>query len=103
MVNIIFDNIKVFWLKGRKVTLRKSRPGQAECYMQCNRSSKMAEKHHDEGDSNREYHPNSSDMFSGNFPEGLRVLVFDKDQKYLMELKKHLQEFQYEGNISWLI
>nr|VDC68222.1 unnamed protein product [Brassica rapa] len=40
--------------------------------------------------------PNSRDMFSGNFPEGLRVLLFDEDRIYLQILEKHLEEFQYE-------
>ncbi|CAN6911559.1 unnamed protein product [Brassica oleracea] len=40
--------------------------------------------------------PNSPDMFSGNFPEGLRVLLFDEDRQYLHILEKHLEEFQYE-------
>lgn len=71
--------------------------------MQCHRSSNMAEKHHDDGGSNRENYPNSFDMFSGYFPEGLRVLVFDKDEDYLLELEQHLQQFQYEGNFFWLI
>ncbi|KAL1190966.1 putative two-component response regulator-like APRR4 [Cardamine amara subsp. amara] len=56
----------------------------------------MAEKHHDEGGSNRECHPNSSDVISGNFLKGLRVLVFDKDQDYLLELEKYLKDFLYE-------
>lgn len=42
--------------------------------------------------------PNSRDMFSGNFPEGLRVLLFDEDRIYLQILEKHLEEFQYEGS-----
>lgn len=42
--------------------------------------------------------PNSRDMFSGNFPEGLRVLLFDEDRLYLQILEKHLEEFQYEGS-----
>lgn len=42
--------------------------------------------------------PNSPDMFSGNFPEGLRVLLFDEDRQYLHILEKHLEEFQYEGS-----
>ncbi|XP_024015263.1 putative two-component response regulator-like APRR4 [Eutrema salsugineum] len=47
------------------------------------------------------YHPNSSDMFSGmypenKFPEGLRVLLFDQDPQYLLALEQHLKAFQYE-------
>ncbi|XP_019085978.1 PREDICTED: putative two-component response regulator-like APRR4 [Camelina sativa] len=42
-------------------------------------------------------HPNNiSDMFPSNFPEGLRVLVFDEDPAYLLILERHLQEFQYQ-------
>ncbi|XP_018478355.2 two-component response regulator ARR14-like isoform X2 [Raphanus sativus] len=38
---------------------------------------------------------NSPNMFSGNFPEGLRVLLFGEDRQYLHILEKHLQEFGY--------
>lgn len=41
---------------------------------------------------------NSPNMFSGNFPKGLRVLLFDEDRQYLHILEKHLQEFDYEGS-----
>ncbi|VVB15347.1 unnamed protein product [Arabis nemorensis] len=47
-----------------------------------------------DGGPNRD--PTSYDMFSGHFPEGLRVLVFDEDSAYLQELEKHLQDFQYQ-------
>ncbi|KAL0737906.1 hypothetical protein Bca4012_014116 [Brassica carinata] len=40
--------------------------------------------------------PNSPNMFSDNFPKGLRVLLFDEDRQYLHILEKHLQEFDYE-------
>ncbi|CAH2044647.1 unnamed protein product [Thlaspi arvense] len=46
----------------------------------------------DDGGSPNRDHQNS---FSGKFPEGLRVLVFDEDPQYLSLLEKHLQEFQY--------
>ncbi|KAJ0253878.1 putative two-component response regulator-like APRR4 [Hirschfeldia incana] len=44
--------------------------------------------------------PNSRNMFSGNFPKGLRVLLFVEDQQYLHILEKHLQEFDYEVTSS---
>ncbi|CAA7058823.1 unnamed protein product [Microthlaspi erraticum] len=50
----------------------------------------------DDGGGPSRYHPNSSDMISSKFPEGLRVLVFDEDPQYLLELEKYLQESQYE-------
>ncbi|KFK26576.1 hypothetical protein AALP_AA8G266500 [Arabis alpina] len=40
--------------------------------------------------------PNSCDIVSGQFPEGLRVLVFDEDPVYRQVLEKHLQEFRYQ-------
>ncbi|CAA0408621.1 unnamed protein product [Arabidopsis thaliana] len=42
---------------------------------------------------------NFYDMFSSNFPEGLRVLVFDEDPSYLLILERHLQKFQYQVTI----
>ncbi|KAL0889957.1 hypothetical protein Bca101_013940 [Brassica carinata] len=44
--------------------------------------------------------PNSPNMFSDNFPKGLRVLLFDEDRQYLHILEKHLQEFDYEVTTS---
>lgn len=72
-------------------------------------SSNMAEKcdhcvipASDDGGGPSRYYPNSSDMFSSKFPEGLRVLVFDEDPQYLSVLEKYLQEFQYEGSYYYL-
>ncbi|XP_019087608.1 PREDICTED: putative two-component response regulator-like APRR4 [Camelina sativa] len=48
------------------------------------------------GRPNRDHPNNISDMFPSNFPEGLRVLVFDEDPAYLLILERHLQEFQYQ-------
>ncbi|KAF8105584.1 hypothetical protein N665_0157s0156 [Sinapis alba] len=61
----------------------------------------MVEKSGDEvGDPYRDF-PNSPDKFSGNFPEGLRVLLFDEDRQYLHILENHLQEFQYRVTTSY--
>ncbi|CAL9242801.1 unnamed protein product, partial [Arabidopsis halleri] len=43
--------------------------------------------------------PNFSDMFPSNFPDGLRVLVFDEDPSHLQMLETHLQKFQYQVTI----
>ncbi|CAN6849777.1 unnamed protein product, partial [Brassica oleracea] len=39
---------------------------------------------------------NPSNMFTCNFPEGLRVLVFVENLQTLLSLEKHLQDFQYK-------
>ncbi|CAH8279000.1 unnamed protein product [Arabidopsis lyrata] len=43
--------------------------------------------------------PNFSDMFPSNFPEGLRMLVFDEDSSHLQMLETNLQKFQYQVTI----
>ncbi|EOA14602.1 hypothetical protein CARUB_v10027854mg [Capsella rubella] len=47
------------------------------------------------GDPFGDQHPNFSDVFPRNFPESLRVLVFDEDPAYLLILERHLQAFRY--------